>query len=126
MHRGAALFTGMYDFVAFAEKQELKKSTKVLISRAAVIRQDRLVTIRVVGFHFLWHMVRRMVGVLVEVGGGAMEPEAVRRFLNGMEKDTKNFTAYAHGLFFEKAFDGQQDLDGYLAGTGVVWKGGLS
>ncbi|MEJ2690733.1 MAG: hypothetical protein P8130_12455 [Deltaproteobacteria bacterium] len=55
-----------------------------------------------------------------------MEPEAARRFLNSMEKDTRKFTAPTHGLFFEKAFYDQQDLDGYLAGTGVVWKGGLS
>ena len=30
------------------------------------------------GSHFLWKMVRRMVGVLVEVGRGALPPDAIR------------------------------------------------
>ena len=120
MGRAASFFTGMHDFAAFAEKQELKKSTRVLVNSVTVERRQRTITVRVVGSHFLWHMVRRLVGVLVEVGGGSMEPEAVRRFLNGMEKDTARFTAPAHGLFFEKAFYDQKELEGFLAENPAV------
>lgn len=125
MRQAAALFVGMHDFAAFAEKQELKKSTRVLVSRVDVDRGDRSISVRVLGSHFLWHMVRRMVGVLVDVGSDSLEPEAVRQFLNSMENDTRRFTAPAQGLFFEKAFYCKEELDCFLADApATAWSGG--
>lgn len=66
-------------------------------------------------------VVRGMVGVLVTVRLCAMEPQAEQRFLNDMEKDTRKFTAPAHGLFFEKAFSDQQGLDGFLDELIALW-----
>ena len=69
-------------------------------------------------------VVGRMVGVLVTVRLCAMEPQAGQRFLNDMEKDTRKFTAPAHGLFFEKAFSDQQGLNGFLDEPVALWAGG--
>ena len=40
-----------------------------------------LILIRVVGSHFLWKMVRQIVGALAEVGRGSLTPAEVGRFL---------------------------------------------
>ena len=62
-----------------------------------------LILIRVGGSHFIWKMVRRMVGVLVETGKGAINPDQV------WSVDAAQLTAPASGLFLERVFyDGDQ------------------
>ena len=77
MQEAASLMTGFHDFAAFAEKPELKKSTKVLVHDVKIFADEDRMAIRVVGSHFLWHMVRRMVGLLVEVGCERMTDSVV-------------------------------------------------
>ena len=106
---------GMHDFVSFAEKQELKKSTKVLVHMVQIDVDDNdLITVRVVGSHFLWRMVRRMVGVLVEVGCHRLTEEDVRSFFHTPSTVPFNHTAPAAGLFFERAFYDEQELEKFL------------
>ena len=115
MQEGAAMLAGMHDFTSFTDRQVLKKkSPLVLISRAQVEETDELVLVRIVGSHFLWKMVRRIVGVLAEVGRGLLSPAEMRRFLEEAV-DLSSFTAPAQGLFFERAFYDQEELDRFLA-----------
>ena len=53
----------------------------MLIARVRVDEAGDLLLVRVEGSHFLWKMVRRMVGVLVEVGRGELGAGDVARFL---------------------------------------------
>lgn len=110
MERAAALMVGMHDYAAFAEKQEMKKSTLALIHQVRIITTGDLTKIRVVGSHFLWHMVRRMVGVLVEVGCHRLGEEDVRRLFSGPSTLPSRHTAPASGLFFEKAYYDETEL----------------
>ncbi|MBA3014964.1 MAG: tRNA pseudouridine synthase A, partial [Proteobacteria bacterium] len=64
MQQTATLFVGMHDCAAFAEKQELKKSTLVLIKALRLERVAGMLLVRVVASHFLWHLVRRLVGTM--------------------------------------------------------------
>lgn len=116
MQRSAEVMVGMHDFAAFAEKKELKKSTKVLVHLVLVFEDNDLLTIRVVGSHFLWRMVRRMVGVLVEVGCHRLTEEDVRSFLYTPSVVPFNNTAPAAGLFFERAFYDEEELDNFIKG----------
>lgn len=118
MRQAAAVMEGMHDFAAFAEKQELKKSTLVEVRQIRLLAEGGdLVRLRVVGSHFLWHMVRRMVGILVEVGGHRLEVTAVGELLRGAPSDLPaRHTAPAAGLFFEKAFYDEDELARFLAG----------
>ena len=61
-----------------ATTTEAPPSTLVLVDRLDIVEDGDLVLIGIEGSHFLWKMVRRMVGVLVEVGRGAMPPDAIR------------------------------------------------
>ncbi len=110
MQGAAQAMVGMHDFASFAEKQELKKSTKVLVHMVQLVEDKDLITIRVVGSHFLWRMVRRMVGVLVEVGCHRLTEEDVRSFLHAPSAVPFNHTAPPAGLFFERAIYDEEEL----------------
>jgi tRNA pseudouridine38-40 synthase len=60
-----------------------------------------LILIRVAGSHFLWKMVRRMVGVLVEVGRGGLAPGQVADLLRRPSDLPARLTAPPSGLFLE-------------------------
>lgn len=102
MQRAAAAFVGRHDFRAFSDDDPDEKSTVVQLDEVAVAEAGPLVLVRVVGSHFLWKMVRRMVGVLVHVGRGAAPPLDVRLLLAAPSGIPATLTAPAAGLFLER------------------------
>ncbi len=80
------------------------RSTRVLVDRLDIAEAGDLVLVGVEGSHFLWKMVRRIVGVLVEIGRGTLEPEAAARLLNGPPDEPARLTAPASGLFLERVY----------------------
>jgi tRNA pseudouridine38-40 synthase len=115
MRQAAELLMGMHDFTSFTDRQVIKKkSPLVLINKAQVAETDDLVLIRIVGSHFLWKMVRRLVGVVAAIGREHLTPADLQRFLQE-PVNLSLFTAPAQGLFFERAFYNQEELDSFLA-----------
>lgn len=104
MRDAAAAFAGMHDFRSFTDDDPEEKSTDVLVDEVAVVEAGDLVLVRVAGSHFIWKMVRRMVGVLVEVGVGRLAPEAVAALLTTDSGLPARLTAPASGLFLERVF----------------------
>jgi tRNA pseudouridine38-40 synthase len=109
MRRAAAVFVGMKDFAAFTDDDPGEKSTRVLVEDLELSESGALVLIRVRGSHFLWKMVRRLVGVLAAVGRGDLHPADAARYLDeGRQPDggasTAALTAPASGLFLEGVF----------------------
>ena len=70
MAMAAKLLTGFKDYKSFTDKNAETESTKVDVMWIDVIPSDNVTCIHVVGSHFLWKMVRRLVGVIVEAGRG--------------------------------------------------------
>jgi tRNA pseudouridine38-40 synthase len=101
MQDASARFVGMHDFQSFSDDDPEKKSTDVLIEQVQIGEDGDLVLVRITGSHFLWKMVRRMVGVLVEVGRGGLRPVDVQRFLSQTSETPARLTAPASGLFLE-------------------------
>ena len=109
MREAAALFTGMRDFAAFTDDDPGEKSTKVLVERIELVEAGAPILVRVMGSHFLWKMVRRMVGVLAAVGRGDISPSDAQRLLEerevpGMKATPASLTAPAAGLFLEAVY----------------------
>jgi tRNA pseudouridine38-40 synthase len=100
----AARFSGMHDFQSFSDDEPDEKSTAVLIEDVELAEQGDLILIRVSGSHFLWKMVRRMVGVLAEVGRGGLNVEDLDDFLGKISDVPAKVTAPASGLFLERVF----------------------
>jgi tRNA pseudouridine38-40 synthase len=104
MRDAAVRFSGMHDFRSFSDDDPEDKSTAVLVDRVIVGEDEDLVLIRVFGSHFLWKMVRRMVGVMVEIGRGGLGAAAIDEFLQQPSATPARLTAPASGLFLEKVF----------------------
>jgi tRNA pseudouridine38-40 synthase len=101
MQDAALRFVGMNDFQSFSDDDPEKKSTDVLIENMEIGEDGDLVLIRVSGSHFLWKMVRRMVGVLVEIGRGGLRVADLEAFLSDPSETPAKLTAPASGLFLE-------------------------
>jgi tRNA pseudouridine38-40 synthase len=106
MREAAGSFVGMHDFGAFAvaERGDEETSTRVLLERLALAEDGSLLLIGVEGSHFLWRMVRRLVGVLVAVGRGDLSPAAAAELLEGQSPLPARLTAPSSGLFLERVF----------------------
>ncbi len=89
MERVARLFAGRHDFKSYCENPEGHDSTIVVVERVEVTappEADGLILVRFSASHFLWKMVRRVVGVLIEVGAGRMTERAGRPALRGTDR----------------------------------------
>ena len=100
--RAAARFEGFRNFASFTQDDPDEKSTDVAVSRVSVEQRGSLVLIRIEGSHFLWKMVRRMVGVMVAVGQGTLEVDDIDELLREPSGLPATLTAPASGLFLER------------------------
>jgi tRNA pseudouridine38-40 synthase len=100
MREAASLFVGMKDFRGFTDDDPDEKSTRVLVDGIELAEAGSLLLVRIQGSHFLWKMVRRVVGVLAAVGRGELKPrDAVSETV-----DVAALTAPAAGLFLEGVY----------------------
>jgi tRNA pseudouridine38-40 synthase len=100
----AAAYVGFHDFRAFTDDDPSQKSTQVQLDALDLFEDEDLLVVHTEGSHFLWKMVRRLVGVLVEVGRGGMSPGDAVRLLGEPSPQVARLTAPASGLFLERVF----------------------
>ncbi len=79
-------FVGFHDFRAFSDDDPSEKSTEVLVDALDMHEDEDLILFHIEGSHFIWKMVRRLVGVLVEVGRGGIAPDAVAHAAPGRRR----------------------------------------
>jgi tRNA pseudouridine38-40 synthase len=103
MRTAASAFVGLKNFAAFTADDPDEKSTRVLVDRIEIVESGALILIRVQGSHFLWKMVRRIVGVLAAVARGDLAPGDAGRLLEdaGGTAAPAALAAPAAGLFLE-------------------------
>jgi tRNA pseudouridine38-40 synthase len=96
------LFNGMHNFISFCDINNEEISTKVLVDKIWLEEDEDKIYIRIKASHFLWKMVRRVVGTLVEVGRGNISKENIEKFLETYSDIPSKLTAPPSGLFLEK------------------------
>ncbi|MBL1154840.1 MAG: tRNA pseudouridine(38-40) synthase TruA [Ignavibacteriota bacterium] len=101
MESVSKLFVGMNNFSSFSDDEPEEKSTKVLIEDIQIKEEGELILVRIAGSHFIWKMVRRIVGVLVEVGRGNKSEKDILYYLSNKSNEPAKFTAPPSGLFLE-------------------------
>lgn len=79
MREAAAHLVGRHDFAPFCATGSTPRTTVCTLYRLDVRRTGSLVVIDAVADRFLRHMVRMIVGALLEVGSGKREPQEVQR-----------------------------------------------
>lgn len=102
MRTGAAFLAGRHDFAAFRGTGTGVATTERTIHDLAWQAGggfDCPLVFRITGDGFLRHMVRNIVGTLVEVGAQQWEPRRVPLILASRDRTQAGPTAPAHGLF---------------------------
>jgi tRNA pseudouridine38-40 synthase len=97
----AAELVGTHDFAAFRGTADQRTETTRDILRAVWQRDaadPRVLCFDITGNRFLYHMVRIIVGTLVDVGRGRTNRGAVRNALASHRRSDLGMTAPAHGL----------------------------
>lgn len=107
MGRAVALLVGRHDFICFRAPDAARpdESTIVVVEQAGIEAEDDIIQIRIEASHFLWRMVRRVIGVLVKVGKGEIDMADFEQLLDGRcdrRLDVAAWTAPASGLFLEE------------------------
>jgi tRNA pseudouridine38-40 synthase len=107
MSKAASMLVGRHDFLCFRASDPSRpgESTIVEIEGAAIEAEEDIIQFRIAGSHFLWRMVRRVVGALVKVGKREISIEDFAKLLDGRRDaafDVAAWTAPASGLFLEE------------------------
>lgn len=103
----AALLPGRHDFRLFCEKPGEQPSTVVVVESVEVAVAGALILVRLTASHFLWKMVRRVVGTLVQVGAGDLDRAGFETLLAARPPASgkglpAEWTAPPSGLFLER------------------------
>jgi tRNA pseudouridine38-40 synthase len=98
MQQAAAALIGSQDFSSFEGSLTDNDNPVCYLQRFAVIRHDDQILIEAYADRFLKHMVRAMVGTVVEVGLGKRTPDSLAEVLMARDRSTAGQTAPPHGL----------------------------
>lgn len=104
MERASRALLGRHDFSAFRASDCEAATTVREVRRLEVRREGEIVLVEVEATAFLKHMVRNVVGTLVEVGLGRREEASVAQVLAGRDRVKAGATAPAHGLCLQQVF----------------------
>ena len=108
MARSAQMLEGEHDFTSFAGSDPARKEKvrpeganvrQVFHSRIRMRKELRMIVYEIRGSGFLHHMVRNIVGTLLEIGSGKLSPEDIPSILATRDRGKAGPTAPAHGLW---------------------------
>ena len=95
-------FLGKHDFSPFSVRGSSRKSGQCVVKDFKIRKVKNSYILQIEADYFLYRMVRRIVGSLVEVGRGKIKPEYIRELLHGEASTLRARTAPPHGLFLVK------------------------
>lgn len=99
MHQAAQYFIGEHDFSSFRAAQCQAKTPIRNVTKFKVYREGDFIYCEVSANAFLHHMVRNMVGVLLEIGAGKKDISWAREVLLAKNRTFAGVTAPAEGLY---------------------------
>lgn len=104
MRAAAPALLGRHDFSALRAADCPARTTVREIRRLELVEQGAQVDLIVEATAFLKHMVRNLVGTLVEVGHGKRATDSLATLLEGRDRKRAGPTAPAHGLVLDEVF----------------------
>lgn len=112
MQEASRLFHGTHDFSGFAAASTRTKSRVRTVYRSVVQQRGHHLAFVVEADGFLHHMVRNMVGTLIEVGRGRREAADIARIIDSRDRRTAGPTAPAQGLFLARIWYSSSSFPG--------------
>lgn len=110
MNDAAKHFPGLKDYQYFTDPEHEQTSTKVEILHAKVTEFGDMIIFHVIGSHFLWKQVRRMTGVIAEVGRGKLQPDDVASFFKTASDIPAKLTPPPSGLILERVYYKNEEI----------------
>lgn len=105
LNRAAASLVGRHDFTSFCAVDAREPGNmERTVTKAEWSREGDMVRFTVAADGFLYHMVRIMVGTMLRVAQGKLEPEDMPRILLAEDRAAAGPTAPPQGLFLVKVF----------------------
>jgi tRNA pseudouridine38-40 synthase len=101
MRQAAKALVGRHDFRSFTSPSAIKKekiSYVRTIRQYCIKKEGDLIRIRVEADGFLYHMIRNMVGTLLEVGRGKRSPASIKTILKAKDRRQAGMTVPSEGL----------------------------
>jgi len=121
IREAASFLIGRHNFERFCDKRTSETSTIVIVEHAELETAGDLILFRIAASHFLWKMVRRITGALVEVGLGKLSPAEFEALVQAQSLPQKlhsysvaAHTAPASGLFLERVLYDEEEDPGLL------------
>lgn len=99
MQQAAMFLIGEQDFSSFRSSQCESKTPMRNVQEVKISRHENYVVIEIQANAFLHHMVRNIVGVLMQIGSGRKNPDWMRDVLLAKDRRIAAETAPAHGLY---------------------------
>jgi tRNA pseudouridine38-40 synthase len=90
---------GTHDFASFQAAGSAVRTTERTLTELIVTQEGEEIVVRGTATGFLRHMMRNIVGTLVEVGRGARAPADVQRILAARDRRLAGVTAPPQGLY---------------------------
>ena len=104
MKTGISYLEGKHDFKAFTAKKNTKKSTVRTIYEIKMETIGEEIVFTFYGDGFLYHMVRILMGTLLEIGQHRRTPESILEAFESGDRVKAGFLAPAHGLALMQVF----------------------
>ena len=98
MSAAAGVLVGAHDFAAFQSMGSPTRDSVRTVTQSVIVDEDGRLTYEISGDGFLRHMVRAIVGTLVEIGRGFREPVSMASLLRGSARNDAGATAPPQGL----------------------------
>ena len=105
MQNEAAALVGTHDFAAFRGSADQRVNTVRTIEASSVREMasaPRCIEFEIRGDRFMYHMVRIIVGTLVDVGRGRRQPGAFERAIRSLDREDLGMTAPPDGLYLDR------------------------
>lgn len=106
LNRAAAMFIGKHDFTSFATIDKSREASNMVrtIQDLSIKKDGDLIIIKIKADGFLYNMVRIIVGTLLRVAQGKINPEDIPKIISEKNRALAGPTAPAHGLYLNKIF----------------------
>ncbi|MBC5636234.1 tRNA pseudouridine(38-40) synthase TruA [Ornithinibacillus sp. BX22] len=102
MRKASEYFLGKHDFTSYSNAKSKKKSMVREIYSLEIMDNEGFIEIEIRGNGFLYNMVRKMVGTLIEVGLGQKDAATIPTILESKERIQTGRMADAEGLYLKK------------------------
>lgn len=99
MKEAIKYFEGEHDFRAFVTDNKEKENCVRKINYTDISLDNEILTITFKGTGFLRYQVRNMVGILIRVGEGKLEPKRIKDIIESKDRTKSGKTAPAEGLY---------------------------